>query len=75
MAALFAGVVRAPLTGVVLIVEMTESVTLLAPLLLASVAAVVVASVLRSPPIYDTLRERMGPSRETPNPDAVPLNR
>jgi len=63
MAALFAGVVRAPLTGVVLIVEMTESVALLAPLLLASVAAVVVASVSRSPPIYDTLRARMKLSR------------
>ena len=71
MAALFAGVVRAPLTGVVLIVEMTESVTLLAPLLLASVAAVVVASVLRSPPIYDTLRERMAPAPATPNAGAI----
>ena len=59
MAALFAAVVRAPLTGVLLLVEMTQSVTLLAPLLLASVAAVLVASVLKSPPIYDTLRERM----------------
>ena len=71
MAALFAGVVRAPLTGVVLIVEMTQSVTLLAPMLLATVAAVVVASVLRSPPIYDTLRERMARSRPTPDADAV----
>ena len=69
MAALFAGVVRAPLTGVLLIVEMTQSVTLLAPMLLASVAAVVVASVLRSPPIYDTLRERMALARATPGPE------
>ena len=75
MAALFAGVVRAPLTGVVLIVEMTQSVTLLAPLLLASVAAVVVASVLRSPPIYDTLRERMGPARGQSDPDLGRLSR
>lgn len=59
MAALFAGVVRAPLTGVLLIVEMTQSVALMVPLLLASVSAVLVATVLGSPPIYDTLRERM----------------
>jgi CIC family chloride channel protein len=63
MAALFAGVVRAPLTGILLIVEMTRSVSLMAPLLLASVAAVVVASRLGSPPIYDTLRERMRTAR------------
>ena len=50
---------------------MTQSVTLLAPMLLATVAAVVVASVLRSPPIYDTLRERMARSRPTPDADAV----
>lgn len=54
---------RAPMTGILLIVEMTQSVTLMAPLLLASVAAVVVASWVRSPPIYDTLGERMGAVR------------
>ena len=35
MAALFAAIVRAPLTGIVLIVEMTASYALMLPLLLA----------------------------------------
>lgn len=59
MAALFAGVIRAPFTGVLLAVEMTGNVSLMVPLLLASVAAVAVATALGSPPIYDTLRTRM----------------
>lgn len=59
MAAFFAGVVRAPFTGILLAVEMTGNVTLMVPLLLASVAAVAVATALGNPPIYDTLRARM----------------
>lgn len=57
MAALFTGVVRAPLTGLVLIVEMTASVTMLLPMLGACFAAMLVPSILRNPPIYDSLRE------------------
>ncbi|WP_051838219.1 ClC family H(+)/Cl(-) exchange transporter [Streptomyces sp. NRRL F-2580] len=59
MAALFTGVVRAPLTGIVLVVEMTGSTTLLAPLLIACFGAAVTADLLRSEPIYDRLRRRM----------------
>lgn len=58
MAALFAGTVRAPLTGIVLMVEMTESYTLMLPLLAASFAAQWVADRLGSAPIYDSLLER-----------------
>ncbi|MEV6951045.1 chloride channel protein [Streptomyces sp. NPDC051183] len=59
MAALFAGVVRAPLTGVVLVVEMTGTSVLLVPLLVACFAATVTADRLESEPIYDSLRRRM----------------
>lgn len=62
MAAFFTGVVRAPVTGILLICEMSGSVTLMVPLLLASVGAAVVASLLRGEPIYDSLRARMGTS-------------
>jgi len=62
MAAFFTGVVRAPVTGVLLICEMSGSVTLMVPLLLSSVGAAVVASLLRGEPIYDSLRARMGTS-------------
>ena len=65
MAAFFTGVVRAPVTGVLLICEMSGSVTLMVPLLLASVGAAVVASLLRGEPIYDSLRARMGANMGT----------
>lgn len=59
MAAVFTGVVRAPLTGAVLVVEMTGAGVLLLPLLIACFAATVTANRLGSEPIYDTLRRRM----------------
>ncbi|MFG2989698.1 ClC family H(+)/Cl(-) exchange transporter [Streptomyces sp. NPDC048257] len=59
MAAVFTGVVRAPLTGVVLVLEMTGAGVLLMPLLVACFAATVTADRLGSEPIYDTLRRRM----------------
>ena len=58
MAALFSGVVRAPLTGIVLVVEMTGSSALLLPLLSACFGAMLVPSVLREEPIYEALRFR-----------------
>lgn len=60
MSAFFAAVVRAPLTGVVLIAEMTATTSLLLPMLTAAAAAVITSTLMKGPPIYDTLRERMG---------------
>jgi H+/Cl- antiporter ClcA len=57
MAAFFTGVVRAPLTGIVLVIEMTASVTMLLPMLAACFVAMLVPTLLRDPPIYDSLRE------------------
>jgi CIC family chloride channel protein len=57
MAAFFTGVVRAPLTGIVLATEMTSNVTLLLPMLMACFAAMLAPSLLRCAPIYDSLRE------------------
>jgi chloride channel protein, CIC family len=57
MAALFTGVVRAPLTGIVLVTEMTANVTLLLPMLAACCVAMLVPTLMRDPPIYDSLRE------------------
>jgi chloride channel protein, CIC family len=56
MAALFAAVVRAPVTGIILTIELTGSFTLLLPMLAACFAAVVVATLLKEPPIYESLR-------------------
>lgn len=70
MASYFAAIVRAPLTGMVLIIEMTNSYALILPLFLACFAAYTVADVLRDAPIYDALmtrdRQRDG---ETPRLD------
>ncbi len=55
MAALFASVVRAPLTGIVLVVEMTGEQTLMLPLVLASAVSYAVAEWLNTEPIYETL--------------------
>jgi CIC family chloride channel protein len=57
MAALLAAVVQAPLTGIVLAIELTGSFTLLLPMLAACFAAMVVQTLLHNPPIYDSLRE------------------
>jgi CIC family chloride channel protein len=59
MAALFSASVRAPLTGIVLTVEMTGRGDLTLSLLGASLMAMVVAMLLGSEPIYETLKRRM----------------
>jgi len=56
MAALFTAVVRAPLTGIILAIELTGSFRLLLPMLSACFAAMLVATVLGEPPIYESLR-------------------
>src|SRR5271154_1615677 len=60
MAAFFTGVVRAPLTGIVLVTEMTANVTMLLPMLGACFIAMLVPILLGNPPIYDSLREDAG---------------
>jgi chloride channel protein, CIC family len=56
MAAFFTAVVRAPVTGIILVIEMTGSFALFLPMLGACFAAMVVPTLLRDPPIYDSLR-------------------
>ncbi|MGB7948766.1 MAG: H(+)/Cl(-) exchange transporter ClcA [Candidatus Binatia bacterium] len=59
MAAFFTAVVRAPLTGMILVIEMTGSFTLFLPMLGACFAAMLVPTLLRNAPIYDSLRKRL----------------
>jgi CIC family chloride channel protein len=58
MAAYFTAIVRAPLTGVVLIIEMTGNYEQMLPLLVSCFCAYTVAEYLRSLPIYEALLER-----------------
>jgi len=71
MAALLTGVVRAPLTAIVLVVEMTASVRMLLPMLGACFAAMLVPTVLGDPPLYASLRAnilRQARAAQTPAP-------
>jgi chloride channel protein, CIC family len=58
MAAYFSAIVRAPLTGIVLVVEMTGNYSLVLPLLAACLTAYGVADFLRDRPVYEALLER-----------------
>jgi H+/Cl- antiporter ClcA len=59
MAGYFAAVVRAPVTGILLITEMTGSFSQLLSLALVVLCAYLVAEALHSKPIYESLLERM----------------
>lgn len=58
MAAYFSAIVRAPLTGIVLIVEMTGNYEQILPLLVACFCAYATAELLKDLPIYEALLER-----------------
>jgi CIC family chloride channel protein len=59
MAAFFVGVVRAPVTAIVLVIEMTLAVANLLPMLVACFGAMLAAAMLNEPPIYASLRRRL----------------
>jgi CIC family chloride channel protein len=58
MAAYFAAIVRAPLTGIMLIIEMTGNYELMLPLLVSCFCAYVIAEALKDLPVYEALLER-----------------
>ncbi len=58
MGALFAATVRAPITGILLVIEMTNNYYLILPLIATSLGAVVVAHMFGGQPIYSQLLHR-----------------
>jgi H+/Cl- antiporter ClcA len=60
IAAFFTAVVRAPVTGIVLAIELTGSFTLFLPMLSACFTAMLIPTLLEEPPIYDSLRASLG---------------
>jgi len=58
MAGIFSATVRAPLTGLVLAVEMTSNYELILPLIVTTVIASVFTALLGNEPIYTTLLKR-----------------
>ncbi|MDH6368040.1 MULTISPECIES: ClC family H(+)/Cl(-) exchange transporter [unclassified Breznakia] len=59
MAGYFAAIVRAPLTGIILLFEMTGSLNQMLSLSVVSITAYVIATLLGSEPIYESLLERL----------------
>lgn len=59
MAGYFTAIVRAPITGSILITEMTGSFSHLLSLSLISIVAYLVADLLKSEPIYESLLDRL----------------
>ena len=66
MAALFAGVVRAPITAVLLAVEMTGDFYLILPLAIACLCAQWTARLLKSRPIYSELLQLLPDTLQKP---------
>jgi CIC family chloride channel protein len=58
MGGLLTAIVRAPLTGIVLMIELTGKYDFMLPLLVCCLAAYGVAEALRDKPVYEALRER-----------------
>jgi chloride channel protein, CIC family len=58
MAAFFTAVVRAPVTGIILVIELTASDTQLLSMLAACFPAMLIPTLFGSRPIYDSLGER-----------------
>lgn len=58
MAGMFTSVVRAPITGFILVFEMSGALTQLGPIIVVCGVAYLVANLLNCPPIYDSLLEK-----------------
>ncbi len=59
MAGFFTAIVRAPITGIILLFEMSGSVSQMLSLAIVSVAAYITATLLKSEPIYESLLGRI----------------
>jgi CIC family chloride channel protein len=60
MGAAFAGIVRAPMTSVLMIFEMTQDYAVIVPLMIANMVSLFVASRLQEQPIYEALAVQDG---------------
>jgi len=68
MGAVFAGIVRAPMTSVVMIFEMTQDYAVIVPLMIANLVSLFISSRLQRQPIYEALAVQDGihlPAAET----------
>ena len=68
MGAAFAGIVRVPLTSVIMIFEVTRDYSIIVPLMIANLMSYFISSRLQEEPIYEALQHQDGIHL----PDAVP---
>ena len=71
MAGYFTAIVRAPVTGIILIFEMTGSLSHLLSITIVTIVAYVVADLMKSKPIYESLLENLLKKRNLPIPKGV----
>lgn len=67
MGALFAGSVRAPLTGIVLVLEMTDNYQLILPMIITCLGATLMAQFLGGKPLYSAILTRTLQRQESEN--------
>lgn len=58
MGSLFAAAVRAPITGIILVVEITQNYSLILPLMVSCLTSTTILQLAGNPPIYTQLLER-----------------
>ncbi len=68
MAAFFTASVRAPLTGIVICLEMTSCYALFFPMLAACLGAYLIPTLAKNLPIYDALADFPGPAKKSDKP-------
>lgn len=71
MAGYFTAIVRAPVTGIILIFEMTGSLNHLLSIALVTIVAYIVADLLKAEPIYESLLTNLLKKRNFPIPQGV----
>src|SRR6202163_3483906 len=60
MGAVFAGIVRAPMTSVLMIFEMTQDYAVIVPLMIANLVSLFISSRIQRQPIYEALADQDG---------------
>lgn len=77
MGAAFAGIVRTPMTSVIMIFEVTRDYTIIVPLMIANLCSYVLAQKLQRLPIYEALSRQEGINMPSAahRPEPLPVER
>ena len=70
MGALFAATVRAPLTGAILVLELTDNFALILPMLITCLGATIIAQFFGGRPLYTVLLEKTLMKSKAPTSNA-----